>query len=341
MTDQPEVGGGVDAPAPEGVEPDALNTPEAEAPEAEAPEVEYDDDGNPIDPPEEDAEELEFEGVKAKVPKSLAEAIRQGALRQADYTRKTQEVAAQRNEIAQQRASLDQEAAQRRQSIAQEEALVREHAAELVNLKTIASQLDDYEKLSLTDWDNIFAQDRDNGDSHWRRFQQLKDQRDRAISTVQSKAADLEQARKQASDQQAQQSQAYLAREIPNWGQDTFNKLGSIALEYGYQLQDVAEVMKTDPRAFKGLQEIASLRAQVAELQSALGKNKTAATAQAKTQASAAAAPVQPVGSKAPPTKARTTDATGDRLSTEAWMKLEEERERQTRRSRDGRFKAA
>lgn len=335
-----EVGGSEPAAVTEGVDTDALNitTPEAEANADDAAEVEYDDDGNPIEP-EDEAEDFEFEGASAKVPKKLAEALKQGVLRQADYTKKTQGLAAERNEVAQIRASLDQEAAQRRQSIAQEEALVRDHAAELVSLKAVTGQLAEYEKLTPQDWANINAQDPDAARQHQFTYMQLKDARDRAISAVNAKAQELETARKQASDTQRQQSLAYLAREIPNWGQETYVKLGTLAMEYGYQPNEVASVMSSDPRAFKGLQEIASLREENARLKADLGKQQTAKAATAKVNAATAAAPVPQVGGKGSPVKARTTDASGDRLSPEAWAAAERSRIAQKRKG-NGQFRA-
>lgn len=333
MTDttNQEVGGSETAAVAEGVDTDALIAPEAEAPEAEPSEPEYDDDGNLIEP-DEDAEEIEFEGVKASVPKSLAEKIKLGAMRTADYTKKTQDLAAARHEVAQTRASLDQEAAQRRQAIAQEEKLVRDHAAELVSLKTVASQLAEYEALTPQDWANINAQDPDTARQHQFTYMQLKDARDRAIAAVTTKAQELDAARQQQTAIQAQQSQAYLAREIPNWGQETYTKLGTLALEFGYQPQEVAQVMSTDPRAFKGLQEIATLRSEIATLKAAAQKTTVAKTAQQKVATSQAAAPVPKVGGSTPPTRKSV-----ENMSPEEYQAWRHAQQRQ-KRAAGGRF---
>ena len=88
-------------------EPGVDSTP---APEADA----YDDqpsdelaDGEQSDEPapvDEDAEEAEYDGKKFTGPKGIKEAI----LRQADYTRKTQEVAEQRKQVEAQAAQVQQ-----------------------------------------------------------------------------------------------------------------------------------------------------------------------------------------------------------------------------------------
>ena len=65
------------------------------------------EDGDPIDAPEN--EELELDpGLKLSVPKDQAQKVREGWLRQADYTRKTQALSEERRAVEAERAVLQQ-----------------------------------------------------------------------------------------------------------------------------------------------------------------------------------------------------------------------------------------
>lgn len=91
------------APAPEteGGEPQGSDT--------EGQEQQLDEHGNPIPQPEEQTD-FEWEGESYKLPKKLAESLRDGTLMRADHTRKTQEIADQRRELAGEHARLVQQA---------------------------------------------------------------------------------------------------------------------------------------------------------------------------------------------------------------------------------------
>ena len=89
-----------DATNPVDVEDDAvLDAPEVDAEsysDDETPEA--DAEGAPDEgQPEDDTEEVDWDGAKYRVPKPLKDAL----LRQADYTRKTQELADQRRTVEQ------------------------------------------------------------------------------------------------------------------------------------------------------------------------------------------------------------------------------------------------
>lgn len=94
----------------EAVDADELDTGvEAQAPDNDA-EPELDDDGDPVPPKSEEDEldEVDWDGKKYKLPKVLKPAL----MMQADYTRKTQELAEARRalaEQAQQQAQMDQQ----------------------------------------------------------------------------------------------------------------------------------------------------------------------------------------------------------------------------------------
>lgn len=96
-------------------ETETTNPAEGETPEAEVenevqeqPEQQLDEDGNPIEdqaePEEEEFEEIERDGKKAKVPAWLKSEL----MMQADYTRKTQELAEARKAIEAERTAFQQ-----------------------------------------------------------------------------------------------------------------------------------------------------------------------------------------------------------------------------------------
>jgi hypothetical protein len=143
---------------------------QADADEAEEI-TEADDDDNPDESPETDEvkddepdglEDIEIDGKTYKVPKDAA-------LRQADYTRKTQELAEKRNVVD---ATFE-----RLQTVSQAETQA------LASVAIVAAQLKQYEDV---DWDAWEEQDAQLGtreaQKHWRIFQGLEKQRDEAIA---------------------------------------------------------------------------------------------------------------------------------------------------------------
>ena len=114
-------------------EAEDVNT-EVEA-EVETNEPELDDFGNPVEAEaegEDELEEIERDGKRYKIPAALKPEL----MMQADYTRKTQELAAERKAIADQRSMVEQAS----------EAELNAYAA----VWNIDQQLAAYQKL---DWD--------------------------------------------------------------------------------------------------------------------------------------------------------------------------------------------
>lgn len=83
--------------------------PEAQEVDAESgTEQPYDEDGNPIEEPP-GTEEIELDaGLKLTIPKDQAQKVREGWLRQADYTRKTQALSEERRALEVERAAVQQ-----------------------------------------------------------------------------------------------------------------------------------------------------------------------------------------------------------------------------------------
>ena len=120
-TDPTTLVGGEDT-APATLDPDA--EVETQFIEGDQPtdEPELDEDGEPIEEDEDEEVDLDDE-LKLRVPKSEAQKVREAVLRQADYTRKTQELAEQRRTFDSERQNISQATQQELAVFAQATAL--------------------------------------------------------------------------------------------------------------------------------------------------------------------------------------------------------------------------
>jgi len=234
---------------------------------------------------EEELEEIEREGKKYRIPKALAPEL----MMQADYTRKTQE-------IAQTRQALDAEKLSLAQQAEASKALIAEHAT----VHALKQQVEAYKNV---DWDTLEDQDPDAARKHWRAYERTKEALSTAegdLSTKESKRLEAEQSQR---DQALKETGAVLSRDIPGWGPELANKLVETAATYGVTLQELAT--ETDPRVWKALHDAHQWRQHQA-------KQKTAQTIQKQ-------AAVTP----AVTTKGGSFSGAGvhDKLPTEEWMR--------------------
>ena len=118
----------------EGVEAEAQATTDDQA------NVETEGEEAEASEPEEETEEVEWDGKKYAVPKPL----KAGLMMQADYTRKTQEVAEVRKALETRAAEIDQQAELHRETLTQR-----------VQLEKLSDQLSQFQSL---DWDAFEAQ---------------------------------------------------------------------------------------------------------------------------------------------------------------------------------------
>ena len=149
--------------------------------------------------PVDDDEEFEWEGKKIKGPKGLKDAV----LRQADYTKKTQEVAEQRRALEAYQERLVQQA-----QVSETELNAR---AALVNIE---SRLQQYEK---TDWDAWDETDPVAASRGWREYQTLDKQRTQYVDALQQTATLRTQAAQQDFAKRVEETEAFARKSIPNW----------------------------------------------------------------------------------------------------------------------------
>lgn len=248
--------------------------------------------GAPVD---EDTCEVEHEGQVYRVPAPLKGAF----LMNADYTRKTQELAEHRRALAQDRAHLDSRSNALAATLELRAAM---HAAD--------EQLAAFQDV---DWDTFAAEDPQGAQALWGRFQALAHARERyewAISHHEAQGAQL--AQQELAAQMAQTGEI-LSREIEGWSPQVAAKLVEYAGAFGVTLDELREI--ADPRLWKILHR--------AHLGDELDRQRK--TAQGVEQVQAVRPAVSVSGGSAP------TGAVRDNLGTGEWMRRRNE---QTRRGR-------
>lgn len=275
----------------EGEDTAAATLPENTEVEAEGQTTEaeqFDEDGNPIEGPPED-EEVEVEdGLKLKVPKDHAQKVREALLRQADYTRKTQEV-------AEQRRAMESE----RQAIAQS---TQEELNAFAQAKAIEPRLAEYQRLTQADWDSWEYNDPDAAQRGFREYTLLKDQYAQttgALSFMRQQRALVAQ---HTLAKRSEEGRAVLAREI-GWNDELKSNLVSLAEEFGFSRDDLDDI-EADTRVAKLLYELK------------LGREARAKQQQAQRHVQAQqVTPAAKVSAQAAP-----TTGVDDRTGIDAWM---------------------
>jgi hypothetical protein len=201
---------------------DTSSSPEdviEETPETTAPELDA------------DGEEIEYEGEKYKVPKTLKEAF----LRQQDYTQKTQTLAEQRKAVDAERVEIQQRAQMQQQYV--------QEVAEAISLD---KQLEQYGQI---DWNALYDSDPVQAMKLDRQMRELQAQRDGVVSNITAKQRQQAMDSQQATAKQLQEAMAVVAREIPNWSPETAKALNGYGQTLGYAAQELANL--SDPRAVK------------------------------------------------------------------------------------------
>ena len=209
-------------------------------------------------------EEVEYEGKAYNLPKELKDAV----LRQADYTRKTQEVAEQRRLVeAQQEAIKAQETAFREQAAFHQ--VVMQDMAELKATENTLNQYKQVDWAGLSDSDPVQAQ------KLWFSYQQLQTKMAELQGGIQTKHQQFQQQQQQSMQAAIQKGVEALKKDIPNWTPETAKELREAGKQfYGFTDAELGQVY--DPRIVKLLHDAAQYR----KLQSAKPEiNKRVSTA--------------------------------------------------------------
>lgn len=175
--------------------------------------------------------DLELDGQVHTLPAALKGAV----LRQADYTRKTQELAEHRRALEVERAALADRAG-----------AYAGASQDRIRLAALDDQLADFEGV---DWEAFAAEDREAAEANWAGYQRLAEARERlayAVSHHEERSA-LHAARK-AAEAMAEAGRT-LAREIDGWSPDVAAKLVDYAQAFGVTTEELREM--ADPRLWK------------------------------------------------------------------------------------------
>ncbi len=269
---------------------------EAQAPEStEAPQNEDDQLAGLLEDEQQSDDEIEDEldGVKVRGKKELVAKIKAERLMQADYTRKTQEVAEQRKAMEAQR-----------EQVAQQMKMAQEFAEEIGAVKAIDMRL---AQLGQVNWDQLEQTDPVQAMSLQRQMRDLQAARAQVANQITTKQQQRALTEQQEIAKQVQEAAAVLQREIKGWGPEKEQQVTDFTLSLGFTPQQIRGI--TDPRLVKVLHD-------------AMVLNQLRSKAQAKPKPEAQPAPVTRVtGGKA----SAASSGPSDRQSVDEWLKARNE----------------
>jgi len=236
---------------------------------------------------DEDDLEEDLDGLKVRGKKEAIEKLKAERLMQADYTRKTQEVADQRKAVEAAKEQFEAQRTFEQQNL--------EIVADLRAIDREMAQLNQINLNQLSDSDPVQAQ------KLMVRMQQLQTIRGQAAYALTQRHQHFTQVQQQEAARRLEEGQRVLQRDIPGWGPELASKLTTFALANGYSQAEVAAIRS--PAMVRSLYR----EYQVAEAKT----NATKRTPQVQ------AAPVTRVNSTSK-TRAVTDP---DNLSPEQWLK--------------------
>lgn len=233
--------------------------------------------------------EDELEGLKVRGKKDLIEKIRAERLMQADYTRKTQEVAEQRKAIESQR-----------EEIAKQAKFAQDFVEEIGAVKAIDIRL---AQLSQVNWEQLEQSDPAQAMGLQRQIRELQATRAQVTNQIATKQQQRALAEQQEFAKQVQEAEAVLQREIKGWGPEKERQVTDFTLSLGFTHQQIKGI--TDPRLVKVLHD-------------AMVLNQLRAKAQQKPKPEAQPAPVTRVsGGKS----VQASTGPNDKQSMDEWLK--------------------
>lgn len=184
-------------------------------------------------PPEEDTgpalTEVEIDGKLYAVP----EEIKDGYLRQADYTKKTQEVAQARRHVE----AMLGAATQAVQASSQFADLIGQ-------IKAADSSLQAFHSL---DWNELRASDPVEYATKQADYVRWQSYREGLVRNLADAKGQVDRAMAQENAMRVQQGAQFLSTQIPGWGEQKMKEIRAAAQKYGYQDQELDGI--TDPRA--------------------------------------------------------------------------------------------
>lgn len=253
-------------------------------------------EGEASDEEQAELEDWEEDGKTYKVHKDLKPKL----MLQADYTRKTQEVAETKRALEAREQSF-------RQQATTHNAMIKE----LAQLQTLDEQLAKVQSATPEDWAKLEAEDPLAPQRVLVRYEQLKAQRESLVQGLQAKHTELTQAQQRETAKLSEDFARDIQREFKDWSPELNLQLTNHARAVGFTDQELSEIR--DVRYLKVLREAMEGRALKAKIA------KQTADAKAKIKKDVAKPLTKPAsGVKAP---ARTGGPLDDQ-PIEVWMKM-------------------
>lgn len=165
--------------------------------------------------PEDDAEEVEFEGERFIAPKKVKEAL----MRQSDYTQKTQKLSETEKALLSEKETVSKYAAS-----------VKENLKIYAQIETLDGELERYSKVNwdaLTDDDPVFAQKAE------RDYRFKRDARDQLAQQLLTKENERSIAQQREAAKREEDGRAVLTRDIKAYSPELESKLREYAASSG------------------------------------------------------------------------------------------------------------
>ena len=213
--------------------------PEADAEDSEAdPDAEA-SDGDSDEDTEQELAEVVVEGVTLSLPKDQAEAIQKATLRQADYSRKMNEVSAKEKQATQ----LLDTAEKMRQG-------AEKFADVLANIRMMDQQIKQYEGL---DWQKLRADDPGQYAAYAADLQTLKLDKQRVEMQGRQVAHEVEQSTGAAIQAKREEMFVSLKKSLPGWSNEMGEKITEYAVASGMAFETLSKL--TDPAVVVALEK--------------------------------------------------------------------------------------
>jgi hypothetical protein len=178
------------------------------------------------------AEEVEYEGKKYKLPKELKDAL----LRHSDYTKKTQEVSASRKEVEAMKAQVQQ--------------IARATEEEITARGRLAQMHETLQQYEAVDWARLEQDDPLGAQSHFRQYQLMKEQAQKTAYEIQQRAQQRTAFDQQETAKRIAASRDEASKKLKGWSPQAEEKAFTWAVnEKGVPPQVLAQIMS--PEAYE------------------------------------------------------------------------------------------
>lgn len=190
-------------------------------------------------PTDDGLEEIEHDGIKAKVPKELKDAF----LRQRDYTQKTQEVAEMRREAETRQQTLQQQATFQQQNI-----------QEIAQLHAVQGRIQ-YINQNLP---AIAAQDPVQAQRLHIELTQLQANAGQLVGSLTQKQQQMQLAQQAQDAKRANDAEAVVMREMKDWSPEKYRDLQVFARTQGVEPEAMRRMLIDHPQMAKVLNAAAT-----------------------------------------------------------------------------------